>query len=552
MITNLTNKDQQSNWRFCNKCGVMFFDGLPGKGICPAGGSHEPAGFTYVMEHELDIPNTQRDWRFCNKCGVTFFDGFPGKGVCPGGGGHEAAGFTYVMEHDVPESPTAQRDWRFCTKCGGIFFDGFPGKGVCPNGGGHEAAGFNYVMQHDSPESSTAQQPWRFCSKCGGMFFDGFPGKGICPSGGGHEGAGSFTYLMQHDVELPTVQRNWRFCTKCGGMFFNGFPGKGVCPGGAGHQAAGFTYVIQHDVPETPSAQSAWRFCSKCSGIFFDGFPGKGACPAGSSHEAAGFTYVMLHDLPPQVFGAIGDKWRELGGMTSFLGAPTSDELDFDEGGKVRLFNGGAIYFWSDTGAMVLPNNKIALRYSGFKCFGTSDGPGDDEPYLVFGIIAPVSEPPSQRTRIYENVAAGNSVTDSLELVRGAPAGIAIDVTLSEHDLGSPDKYRKVVDRAISDARPRIAEALTLIPAVGPVLSVGSRIAMELLHDDIVDAINGALGTGEDRLGQDLIQLTPKRLVVLATRAPLEELDGVPFRLQTKLFQEHGSSYKACFDITPA
>src|SRR5262245_7458021 len=108
MIPNLTNKDQQSSWRFCNKCGVMFFDGLPGKGICPGGGSHEPGGFTYVMEHELEIPNTQRDWRFCTKCGAMFFDGFPGKGVCRSGGGHEAAGFTYVMEHDVPESPTAQ------------------------------------------------------------------------------------------------------------------------------------------------------------------------------------------------------------------------------------------------------------------------------------------------------------------------------------------------------------------------------------------------------------------------------------------------------------
>jgi hypothetical protein len=297
MIPELTKQGQQLNWRFCNKCGVLFFDGLPGKGICPGGGSHEPAGFVYVVEHGLEVPNTQRDWRFCTKCGVMFFDGFPGKGVCPGGGAHEAAGFSYVMEHDVAETANGQHDWRFCTKCGVIFFDGLAGKGVCPSGGNHQAAGFDYVMQHDVPESSTAQQQWRFCNKCGVLFFDGFSGKGVCPGGGAHEAAG-FMYVMQHDVEIPTAQRHWRFCTKCGVMFFNGFPGKGVCPsGGGGHEAAGFAYALQHDVPEAPSAQRDWRFCNKCGVIFFDGLPGKGVCPGGGSHLPAGFNYVMLHDL---------------------------------------------------------------------------------------------------------------------------------------------------------------------------------------------------------------------------------------------------------------
>jgi len=134
--------------------------------------------------------------------------------------------------------------------------------------------------------------------------------------------------------------------------------------------------------------------------------------------------------------------------LTSFLRAPTSDELDFDQGGKVRFFLGGAVYWWGDTGAMAVPNNRIAIRYSGFNCFGKSDGPGDDEPYFTFGVIAPdfKAEPPPQ-TRIYENVSEGTNVPDSLELFRGAPVGIAIDVTLIEHDNGDPIKYRSVVER---------------------------------------------------------------------------------------------------------
>ncbi|UFH57644.1 hypothetical protein [Spirosoma sp. KNUC1025] len=104
------------------------------------------------MLHEPELPTVQRDWRFCTKCGVMFFDGFPGKGVCPAGGSHEAAGFAYGIEHDRPLIPTTQDDWRFCSKCGELFFDGLPGKGVCPAGGGHLRAkdSLNYFLVHSA------------------------------------------------------------------------------------------------------------------------------------------------------------------------------------------------------------------------------------------------------------------------------------------------------------------------------------------------------------------------------------------------------------------
>lgn len=265
----------------------------------------------------------------------------------------------------------------------------------------------------------------------------------------------------------------------------------------------------------------------------------------------AAFADLNSKDLFPQVFGAIGDKWLELGGLTSFLGAPTSDELNFDEDGKVRFFLGGAVYFWSDTGAMAVPNNTITVRYSGLNCFGTTDGPGDDEPYFLFGVVAPGLKD-TRRTRIFEGVSAGSNVADSLELFRGAPLGIAIDVTLMEHDSEDPNKYRSLVERAVNEAAPRVTEVLTLVPAVGQVLSIGARVALELFHGDIVDALNGLLGTDDDRLGQQLIHLTPKQMIVLATRTPINDLGGVQFRLQTGLFDGDGSSYKACFDIAPA
>ncbi len=118
--------------------------GLP----LPIGG-HEAAGFNFVLPHDASGSEwAQRDWRYCQKCHAMFFDGYPDKGLCPSGGGHSAAGFNFVLTHDVPRSALAQSDWRYCLKCHTMFFDGYPGKGVCQAGGGHAAAGFNFVLSH--------------------------------------------------------------------------------------------------------------------------------------------------------------------------------------------------------------------------------------------------------------------------------------------------------------------------------------------------------------------------------------------------------------------
>jgi hypothetical protein len=41
----------------------------------------------------------QRDWRFCDKCFGMYFDGFPDFGVCPRGDGHHPQGFNFVLPH---------------------------------------------------------------------------------------------------------------------------------------------------------------------------------------------------------------------------------------------------------------------------------------------------------------------------------------------------------------------------------------------------------------------------------------------------------------------
>ncbi|BEP11787.1 hypothetical protein acdb102_00980 [Acidothermaceae bacterium B102] len=142
----------QQDWRFCNKCNTMFFDGFAdNKGACPAdGGPHAAQGYMFVLEHDVpEVPNTQGAWRFCNKCSAMFFDGFPTKGKCDRDlGDHVAQGFVFVLPHDVPSSPTQQTAWRFCNKCFVMFFDGFDAKGHCAAGDVHTAEGFMFALPH--------------------------------------------------------------------------------------------------------------------------------------------------------------------------------------------------------------------------------------------------------------------------------------------------------------------------------------------------------------------------------------------------------------------
>jgi hypothetical protein len=162
---------------------------------------------------------TQVEWRFCQKCNAMFYNGLPQKFVCTGNrtttalvghGGHEAQGFVFDLPYDQPETPNVQTGWRQCGKCGVLFWQGAQ-PSVCIAGGAHEPAGNNFALPHDVPETDSMQAAWRPCSKCGAMFYDGIPSKGQCSgnftgnllhgfvSYGGHTPAG-FGFVLPHPV----------------------------------------------------------------------------------------------------------------------------------------------------------------------------------------------------------------------------------------------------------------------------------------------------------------------------------------------------------------
>ncbi len=55
-----------------------------------------------------------------------------------------------------------------------------------------------------------------------------------------------------------------------------------------------------------------------------------------------------------QVYGAIGEKWKQLGAESGPLGAPMTDEMPAAHGGRFNNFQHGSIYWHPETGAHVI------------------------------------------------------------------------------------------------------------------------------------------------------------------------------------------------------
>jgi hypothetical protein len=254
---------------------------------------------------------------------------------------------------------------------------------------------------------------------------------------------------------------------------------------------------------------------------------------------------------PVYVWGAIHDRYHQLGGPHSWLGWPTSGDLDFDEGGRISKFERGAIYWWFDAGAIELGN--VAVRYRGIRCFGETDElSASDEPYVHLSAIPPrTGQQFHTRSQIYTDVDSGDARPDNIELYRGLPFGLAIGIVLMEYDLDNPDQYKGPIKAAVDGASVAVAGALTAIPGVGVVLGPLAGAGLAAANGDIVDALNSVVGGAPDHIGTVALNVTPKQMVTM-TRAPRHGYNGLEYHLESPLISGDGASYKAVFDLEAA
>jgi uncharacterized protein with LGFP repeats len=75
------------------------------------------------------------------------------------------------------------------------------------------------------------------------------------------------------------------------------------------------------------------------------------------NHFEGGSIYWTPSTNAHEVHGEIRNKWQSMGWETSFLGYPTSDEKPGPQGqGRISSFQGGAIHWTPEQGAVVLRN----------------------------------------------------------------------------------------------------------------------------------------------------------------------------------------------------
>ena len=251
------------------------------------------------------------------------------------------------------------------------------------------------------------------------------------------------------------------------------------------------------------------------------------------------------------VYGMIGERYDQLGAGASWLGLPVSDEVEFSEGGRASRFENGAIYFWPDTGAIEM--NQVVVHYTGLYAFAETDsdrfGTTSDEPYVLLGVITPSLSLPVVQSQIYDDVDAGDSRPDLVELYRGMPEGIAISVLLMEHDEGDPEKYKAAVTAGVATGGGALAALLAAIPVVGPFVAPVAAALHGKIAPDVISAIDDLIGAGDDDLGTTVLHLTAKQMVVLAARTVNQDQWGIGWKAATESLTGQGSEYKVYFGL---
>ncbi|GAB95330.1 hypothetical protein BJY21_003249 [Kineosphaera limosa] len=96
--------NRSTEWRKCRRCSQLFWDGGETKGACPKWSkprlAHvgEENGREYLLPFDVPPRSSQQDdWRFCEKCHVLFYFPHGEDGGCAAGGKHRAFTRNYVL-----------------------------------------------------------------------------------------------------------------------------------------------------------------------------------------------------------------------------------------------------------------------------------------------------------------------------------------------------------------------------------------------------------------------------------------------------------------------
>ena len=220
------------------------------------------------------------------------------------------------------------------------------------------------------------------------------------------------------------------------------------------------------------------------------------------------------------IYGEIRRRWVELGYERSYLGYPTTDEVDFPDNGRANGFQNGDIYYWADTGPIDM--NNVKMFFSGLYCKQESaqdQSSNSDEPYVIIGVSS-ANSTASYTTPIFSDVDSHESMPGWLEIYNGKPYGINLSAVVMENDFGDPNKFRDQIQSVLMANHEIGTAALGFIPVAGPLIAAIIGPALGKLMPKIGDAINDALGTEDDLVGSSNRVISAKEMVLLSKTPP--------------------------------
>lgn len=243
---------------------------------------------------------------------------------------------------------------------------------------------------------------------------------------------------------------------------------------------------------------------------------------------------------------AIDDRYAAEGGRLGFLGHPVTPFGLNDAGLPQRTFEGGDLQV-TDTGEAVNTVRwQTTVRYKGIHCFGETAGLGSDEPYVVVMAYAASKREKAVVTRFgpYSDVDDGTTRVDIQDVwTDQPPTDLVVCSMVVEHDDGDPDD----VVNEVRDALARAADALDAADSAGKWLNdfLGSEF-----FGDILGAVGGVLGLGDDPIGAESFVVTyPDSVGLFDTPRPVQQVGNLRYTHETPLISDGDASYKAYFDV---
>lgn len=202
------------------------------------------------------------------------------------------------------------------------------------------------------------------------------------------------------------------------------------------------------------------------------------------------------------------------------------------------------------TGKLTSNPATYIVRYRGFRCEETTDGPGSDEIYVIvsasfadsFGRPGTITE--QHPEAIIENVSNGETFGDKgRNVYQGRPQNLLLTVTLMEHDQGNPYEYRNAVNAAVVGAYAKLV--MTYPPLLFADPLTGFPVSRAMLS--VSTAVEGVLGAGDDVIGTTTRLISTDEMRSLANQ-PSSNDGGTHYNFFTE-HRGHGGVYRVYFDV---